>query len=33
MFWSFVAGFSERCATDIISGFESGAAPEDKRKA
>lgn len=33
MFWSFIAGFSERFATDIISRFENSAAPEDKPKA
>jgi hypothetical protein len=32
MFWSFIAGFSERLATDIISRFESSAAPENKPK-
>lgn len=32
MFWSFIAGFSERFATDIISRFESSAAPENKPK-
>lgn len=30
IFWSFIAGFSERFATDIISRFESSAAPENK---
>lgn len=33
LFWSFVAGFSERFATDIISRFETSAAPENKPKA
>jgi hypothetical protein len=33
MFWSFIAGFSERFATDIISRFETSAAPENKPKA
>ncbi len=32
LFWSFIAGFSERFATDIISRFESSAAPETKSK-
>jgi len=32
MFWSFVAGFSERFTMDIISRFESSAAPETKPK-
>jgi hypothetical protein len=33
MFWSFLAGFSERFATDIINRFESDAAVGDKPKA
>lgn len=32
LFWSFVAGFSERFATDIVSRFETSAAPEHQPK-
>jgi len=33
IFWCFIAGFSERFATDIISRFESQAAPDNKPNA
>jgi hypothetical protein len=34
LFWSFIAGFSEKFATNVISGFESqGSGPEQKKAA